>query len=142
MRNAWNARNSNHIRPEELSDAVMSGLEEYRHLCVDDMKQAVKDTADFVRDELKETSPVAAKGKNRGQYAKSWKIKNNGETYEKIDLIVYAGVYWIAHLLEHGHAKRGGGWVDAIPHIAPAEEKGEKMLLEKIEEALGKEGDS
>lgn len=140
MRNQWNARNSNHIRPEELSDAVMAGLDEYRKMCVDDMKAAVTETAEFLKKELRKTSPVAKKGKYRGQYAKSWRVKKNYETFEKLDLIVYAGVYWISHLLEHGHAKRGGGWVDAIPHIAPAEEKAEKMLLEDIVTALDNGG--
>jgi hypothetical protein len=44
--------------------------------------------------------------------------------------------YQIAHLLEHGHAKRGGGRVAAIPHIAPAEQHGEEMLESLIEKAL------
>ncbi len=46
--------------------------------------------------------------------------------------------YMLAHLLENGHAKRGGGRVKAIPHIAPAEEKGEEQLIKDIESALGK----
>ena len=140
MRNTWNARNTNHIRPEELTETVMAGLDEYRKMCVDDMKECVKDSAKFLQKELKATSPVAAKGKYRGQYAKSWKIHKNFESYERIDLIVYAGIYWIAHLLENGHAKRGGGWVDARPHIAPAEKKAEKKLMEDIVTALDNGG--
>ncbi|MCQ4931437.1 HK97 gp10 family phage protein, partial [[Eubacterium] rectale] len=44
--------------------------------------------------------------------------------------------YQIAHLLEHGHAKRGGGRVAARPHIAPAEENGIQQLEEEIERGI------
>ena len=44
----------------------------------------------------------------------------------------------LAHLLENGHAKRGGGRVRAIPHIAPAEQMGIEQLESDITKALGR----
>ena len=47
-----------------------------------------------------------------------------------------ANRYQIAHLLEPGHAKRGGGRVAARPQIAAAEEKGIRDLEDRIKEGL------
>ena len=44
--------------------------------------------------------------------------------------------YQLAHLLEFGHAKRGGGRVAAQPHIAQAEKHGSERLEEKLRKAL------
>ena len=72
-----------------------------------------------------------------GRYAKSWKVKTTAESSQSLEQTVYSpNRYMLSHLLEKGHAKRGGGRVRAIPHIAPAEEMGIEMLEGLIEKAL------
>lgn len=86
-----------------------------------------------MRTEIQQTAP-----KNTGAYAKSWSTKNTKETANTLEVTVYSRTrYQLAHLLEHGHAKRGGGRVAARPHIAAAEEKGEEQLERDIQQALG-----
>ena len=47
--------------------------------------------------------------------------------------------YYLTHLLEHGHAKKGGkGRVKAFVHIKPVEEYAQKALPELIETRLKK----
>ena len=64
-------------------------------------------------------------------------LRKQTETSTKLEMTVHsANRYQIAHLLEHGHAKRGGGRVAARPHIAAAEEKGIRDLEDRIKEGL------
>ena len=123
------------VAPDELSDAIMKELKEYAKLSAEDMKDAVKDAAKTVQSEIRGNAPSKT-----GRYAKSWSVKATKETANALEMTVYSrNRYQIAHLLEHGHAKRGGGRVAAIPHIAPAEEAGEKQLTEEITRSLGNE---
>lgn len=125
------------IKPEQLSDAIMEGLEEYKSLSTDAMKEAVEKTAKNVKKEIQGKAPVRT-----GKYKKSWKVTKTDENAEKLVMTVHAGRYQLTHLLEHGHAKRGGGRVAAIPHIAPAEADGVKELEDEITDALEKGGGS
>ncbi len=119
---------------DQMADVIMEGLQEYADLAADDMKTAVKKAGNTVKTEISATAPSRT-----GKYAKSWKTKNTKETSTELQVTVYSPTrYMLAHLLENGHAKRGGGRVKAIPHIAPAEEKGEEQLIKDIESALGK----
>ena len=123
---------SRNVSIDEMSDAIMDELEKYKDLAADDLKDAVKETAKTVRKEIQANAPV-----DTGKYKKSWSVKNMHEDAESVDLVVHSrNRYQIAHLLEHGHAKRGGGRVAARPHIAAAEEKGEEQLVETIKQKL------
>lgn len=117
---------------DDLASEVMKGLTEYAELADAEMKKAVRKTATAVKNEISENAPEKS-----GRYAKSWAAKKVKENSHTLEMTVHSkNRYQIAHLLEHGHAKRGGGRVAAIPHIAPAEENGEQMLESLIEKAL------
>ncbi len=124
---------SKKISVTELTDVIKEQLEDYRQLAVDEMTEAVKDAGETVRKEIAANAP-----KDTGKYAKSWVSKVTAQTALGVEVTVHSpSRYRIAHLLEHGHAKRGGGRVEARPHIAQAEEAGEKKLEEDLRKALG-----
>ena len=120
------------IPNSQLSAAVMEELEEYADLAAEDMKSAVKKAAATVRKDIEAGAP-----RNTGDYAKSWAVKTTKESSNALQVTVYSrNRYQIAHLLEYGHAKRGGGRVAAKPHIAAAEEVGIEQLEREIERSL------
>ena len=117
---------------DNLADEIMKGLTEYADLADTEMKKAVKKTATSVKKEISANAP-----KRTGKYAKSWTAKKTKENSHSLEMIVHSkNKYQLAHLLEKGHAKRGGGRVAGKPHIAPAEENGMEMLENLIREAL------
>lgn len=119
------------IKPDQLVDEIMKGLDEYKNLSTEAMKEAVTEVAGKVKKNIQAKAPVKT-----GRYKKSWKTKKTEENNERLVCTVYAGRYQLTHLLENGHAKRGGGRVEGIPHIHPAEQAGNKELVAKISKAL------
>ena len=120
------------VKIDQLADAVAEELEEYSRLAADDMKAAVKEAGKTVKEQIKDTAPVQT-----GRYAKSWTSRVTAESSTGIEVTVYSpSRYMLAHLLEHGHAKRGGGRTRAFPHIAPAEEFAVEKLEADIQKAL------
>lgn len=110
----------------------MKGLTEYSKLADSAMKKAVRKTATSVKNEISANAPVKS-----GRYKKSWTAKKTKENSHSLEMTVHSkDRYQIAHLLEKGHAKRNGGRVAAIPHIAPAEENGADMLESLIKKEL------
>lgn len=118
---------------DNLANEIMEGLKEYADLASDDVKKAVRKAGNTVRKEISENAP-----KDTGAYAKSWSVKKTKETSNSLELTVHSkNRYQLAHLLEHGHAKRGGGRVAARPHIAQAEQSAVETLDSEIAKALG-----
>ena len=117
---------------DDMASEIMKGLTEYADLADTEMKKAVRKTATEVKKELSCNAP-----KDTGANSKSWATKKVRENSHSQDMMVHSkNRYQLAHLLEHGHAKRGGGRVAASPHIAPAEENGEELLENLIRKAL------
>ena len=117
---------------DNLADEIMKGLTEYADIAETEMKKAVKKTATSVKKEISANAP-----KKTGSYAKSWTAKKTKENSHSLEMTVHSkNKYQLAHLLEKGHAKRGGGRVSGRPHIVPAEENGVQMLEKLIEEVL------
>ena len=118
---------------DNLAKTIMEGLQEYADVASEDVKTAVRKAGKNVKTEISANAP-----KRTGAYAKSWAVKTEKETAHSLEVVVHSkNRYQIAHLLEHGHAKRGGGRVAGIPHIALAEEKAVKQLEEDIVKKLG-----
>lgn len=123
---------SRKVTIDHMSDTIMEELEKYADLATEDLKSTVKSTASSVKKDIQAGAPV-----DTGKYKKSWSVKNVHENFNSIELVVHSrNRYQIAHLLEHGHAKRGGGRTPARPHIAPAEERGNEKLVQDISRKL------
>ncbi|MGO5276367.1 HK97 gp10 family phage protein [Holdemanella porci] len=118
---------------DNLAKTIMEGLQEYADLASEDVKTAVRKAGKSVKADIAANAP-----KRTGAYSKSWTVKTQKETANSLEVVVHSkNRYQLAHLLEHGHAKRGGGRVAGKPHIAPAEEKAIKELEEEITKKLG-----
>ena len=117
---------------DAMADEIMKGLTDYADLADEAMKKTVRKTAKSVKDEISANAP-----KRTGAYSKSWTAKKTKENSHSLEMTVHSkNRYQLAHLIEKGHAKRGGGRVSGKPHIAPAEENGVQLFEKLIEEAL------
>ena len=122
------------IPVDKLAEEVMNGLEEYDELTADVLKKEIQEAGKVAKQQISQTAP-----RKTGRYAKSWAVKKISETSNSLEVTVHSkNRYMLTHLLENGHAKRGGGRVAAIPHIAPAEETAILSLERNIERELGR----
>lgn len=120
------------VRIDQMAHVIMEGLQEYADLATDDLKKAVKKAGDEAKKDIQNNAPVKT-----GAYKKSWTVKTTKETSNSMEVVVHSkNRYQLAHLLEFGHAKRGGGRTRAFPHIAPAEQKAAELLEKEVEAAL------
>ena len=120
------------VSVDQLANAVMRELEDYADTTSDGVKAAVRKAGNTVKKDIQANAP-----QQTGKYAKSWAVKNTKESSHAMEVTVHSrNRYQLAHLLEHGHAKRNGGRVAARPHIAAAEEAGIEQLESEIERSI------
>ena len=123
---------SERVKIDQMAHAIMDGLQEYAGLAAEDLKAAVKKAGNEAKKDIQANAPVKT-----GAYKKSWTVKATKETSNAMKVVVHSrNRYQLAHLLEFGHAKRGGGRTRAFPHIAPAEQRAAELLEREVEKAL------
>ncbi len=113
-----------------------------------DVQKILSEYAGSVKENLDEvTKAVAKKGAQMvrrastgavggsGKYARGWRSKVEVGRMN-VAGVIYNSTPGLPHLLEHGHANRGGGRTPGRPHIAPAEEQIVREFEEEVKSKL------
>ena len=121
------------VSPDGVQAALSSILKEYGESVTDTLEEVIPEIAKEGAKRIKAEAPKGSTGK----YAKGWttKVEKGRST---ISAIIHGkhGTYQLAHLLEKGHALRGGGRSRAITHIAPVDDWTAKEVKIRIIERL------
>lgn len=103
----------------DFREVVQKYLEEQRYEVIEAMSETIDEVAKESVKKLKATSP---RGKTK-KYYKGWTYKiEKGRLSHGSIVYGKTGTYQLAHLLEYGHAKKGGGRTNEYEHIKPVEE--------------------
>ncbi len=118
----------------DLADEINIALKDYTDDVIKATNEAIEEVASEAVDELKSAGGFKD---ITGKYRKGWTKKKDGGSLGTENMVVYNKVHQLTHLLEKGHAKRGGnGRVRAFPHIAPVEEELPDKFQRKLEGKL------
>ena len=118
---------------DKLQDNIKKILEEYGHEISEAIGEAVQQTAKAGAAALRTQSRQTFGGS--GDYAKGW-TANVEESRMTTTAVIYNKTPGLPHLLENGHANRGGGRTPGRPHIAPVEEEIVASFTKEVEKAL------
>ncbi|MFY9495918.1 MAG: HK97 gp10 family phage protein [Halanaerobiales bacterium] len=120
------------IKVDELAGEIVLAIQAYTEDVSEAIDQAARDTAKAMAKDLRETSP-----KDTGEYAKGWTHRKEAPGSYRV---YNKKKPQLTHLLEHGHAKAGGGRVEGIPHIKPAEDRYVPEFEKKVQQILERGG--
>ena len=113
----------------DLAAEINKILEDFGDNVTDNIKEVTKKVTQQGAKAVKANAKNSFKG--TGQYAKGWSVKME-EDYFSATGIIYNKTPGLPHLLEHGHANRGGGRTPGRVHIGNAEDN----LVKEFEDAV------
>ena len=122
---------SDHIQIDNLADEISHLVSEYGKHCTETTKDCVNAVAKKTLQRIRQKSP-----EKTGKYKKGWKKTVVEENASRLVVSIHDTEYRLVHLLEKGHQKRGGGRVNAIKHVEPAEQAAISELEKEIAERL------
>lgn len=119
----------------KAANAISEALAEYTQEVAKSVDECVDIVAEKCVEKLKSSSP--RRKVNGGTYAENWFVDTAYSKLGNKRVLVRNRLYQLTHLLEKGHAKKGGkGRTKAIPHIKPVEEWAQEELPKQIKEKL------
>lgn len=121
------------VTVDNLAAEIQKILEEYKNDVERLNKETVKKVGQKGVQALRSNSSMFG---GSGKYASGWSSRVEESRMGAKATLYNAKVPGLPHLLEHGHAKRGGGRVSGRVHIAPVEEELEKAFTQELERAL------
>lgn len=120
---------------DKLSEAVDKLLTEYQEDVVKDTNELVKQFAKKGAKAVSQNARSHGWGKSTG-YDKGWTSQYEEGRFSSQGIIYNKKAPGLPHLLENGHALRGGGRTRSFPHIAPVEEKLSDELYKAVVKAV------
>lgn len=115
-----------------FSAALQKILKEYQ----EDVSKNVDDLAKkFTQKGVKEVKSASGQFGGTGKYANGWTSKFESGRLSSQG-IIYNNLAGLPHLLEKGHANRGGGRTAGRVHIAPVEETLVKEFQKAVEQGV------
>lgn len=121
------------VTAENFSEQVEALLEKYSEEVTLTVKDVIKAAAKQGANLVKSNASVFG---GSGKYKKGWTSKVEEDRLSTTGIIYNRAQPGLPHLLEHGHAKRGGGRVPGIEHIAPAERQAIEIVQKELESRL------
>ena len=115
---------------DELQRILLKYCDEVSEATAEGVKAATKAGVQAVK------SGAAEKFDGTGKYAAGWTSQVETGRFSAQGVIYNAKVPGLPHLLEYGHAKRGGGRVPGRVHIATVEEAIAAAFMKSFEAKL------
>ena len=119
------------VTVDDLSEVLREELAAYSSEVEENVRKTVKSVANDTKKMIVQGSP-----KRTRRYYKGWKVSMSKKTEQPAAVIYNKDRYFLTHLLENPHRKRGGGTVRPKKHIEPAVKQAEKLLVSRLEQNL------
>ena len=120
---------------DQLTVEITQAIADYTDDVVQAIEVEVEATANAVLEDIKANAP-----RRTGEYAKGWSRRKSKSSRRVTHTIHNTKRPQLAHLLEHGHAKRSGGRVEGKPHIRPAVDRHLPAMERRIEQIIERGG--
>ena len=122
---------------EKLADDIDAIMKDYADGTIEGLNNVIKQLTSKARNAVKRNAREVT-SKARRRYSNGWmyKVDKSSNQWAATGVVYNKNQPGLAHLLEHGHAKRGGGRTKGRPHVAPVEEQVANEALSELKREI------